>query len=153
MRSTLIALFLLTSTAAFAQSTPRVYLAAVGPDASGFSAPGGKERAEVLKELTDELKKKKSMQVVASPEQADLTLEVTAAAIGPGNNSTTYLVPYTGSAHTANNKAWHATVELKAGAFKATLLGEGLYLGTAARVIAKDVDKWVIDNRAQLSKP
>lgn len=151
MRSALIALFLLTSTTAFAQ-TPRVFLTVAGADASGFSAPGEKERTQVLKDLTSELKKKKSLQLVPSAEQADVTLELTNAGIGASSNSTSRVVPYSGSVQTTTDKAWHATAQLRAGSFKTEFSGSGTYSGTAARAIASDVDKWIIDNRSQFGR-
>ena len=132
----------------------RVALFLTTPATSGGFTDPNKERQDSMKDLTEALGKKKNLRLVATQEQAAIVLEVIERGVREDSGTMTRLFG-------GKNEVKRVQVRLTTGDFVAELTGEsaggGFAVGRgvwkkAACKIADQVEKWVQENQAQLSK-
>lgn len=127
-----------------------------GAASSGFTDPD-KARGDSTKDLTEALNKKKSINMVATKEEAVIVLEVLGR--GVREDSGGYSKAFGGK-----NEVKMVRVKLTVGEFSSELSGESAGGGMsggpgrgawtkAAYKVADQVDKWVLANQDQLQKP
>ena len=132
----------------------RVYLFTA--PAAQFVDQKSKGRADSLKDVRDRMKGKKTLQLVDSVEEADLSVEIIERVFQQTGNSTSTFKPYVGVETTAESKpSIHVT--LTAGTYSTelygsqiTVWGKGGVWRSAAEGLASDVEKWVKENHEQL---
>jgi len=121
----------------------------------GFTDPN-KERQDSMKDLVEALGKKKNIRLVAAQEQAIIVLEVLGRDVREDSGSFT-------KAFGGKNEVKTVRVKLSAGAFVTELSGSSAGGGfgggpgrgawkKAAYKVADQIEAWIRDNQAQLSK-
>jgi len=128
-----------------AQAPITVYVFTSAP-ASGFVDEASKHRADATKELTDKLRKKKSITVVEMREGADVVVEVKSAAIAAGALHSR-VNPLGGGIKTSAQKEYHIETSLSVGDYSTPITAQATFTSIATGKIADDVEKWVKENR------
>lgn len=137
---------LLFSSVAWAQPIP-FFVTSAGA-ANGFTDPS-KDNADTLKDLTDQLKNKKTLKLVPSREGARVVVVVMNREVGSGGHGGLFA----GNARDVTVRIKlivdGAEADMSASAEKATI-GSGGAWGRAAKKLANQIDDWVKANHAKL---
>jgi hypothetical protein len=154
-RMNYILLALLFALPAAAQDRVRIYLK---PPASAFVDETSKGQADTFKDLAERLSKKPAIELVESPDRADVTLSILDRdpAKDTGTSSTSTVKAPTGLlSSTSQNTTRSVTIALTAGEYskeltasKDTMFGAWKYI---AGKLADQVEKWAKDNAATIS--
>ena len=148
----------LGTTFVFAEGRPvkPVPLFLTTPATSGGFTDPNKERQDSMKDLTEALSKKKNIRLVTTQEEAIIVLEVLGRDVREDSGS--YSKMFGGK-----NEVKNVRVKLTVGEFITELSGSSAGGGfgggpgrgawkKAAYKVADQIEKWVQDNQAQLSK-
>lgn len=136
----------------------RVFVVApVATHPSGFSEPRSKDRADSVRDLQREIRKKrKTLALAESREQADVVLEVLGRGIASEADGGVIAVPLGRSviAQPTYRSANVVRTRLVVGDYERPIVGAfdgiGDVWSECAEQITKDLDAWIAENRAQL---
>jgi hypothetical protein len=145
----------LVASAGYAGEPVPLFLTSTGASNEGFTDPD-KSRQDAVKNLTEALGKKKDVKLVSNREEAVIVLEVLGRGVREDSGKMTQMF---GGKHEVKM----LRVKLSAGDFAAELSGESAGGGMkggpgrsawtkAAYKVADQVEKWIQENEAQLTK-